>query len=58
MSVAWTNFAKTGNPNVEDELPSWEPYSRENGETMIFDKEPKVVNNHDRELMQLVKPIN
>ncbi len=57
MSAAWINFAKTGNPNVPDELPAWEPYSRENGETMIFDKKVKVVNNHDRELMHLVKPL-
>lgn len=55
MSSAWLNFATTGNPNVEGSLPAWEPYSRENGETMIFDAQPKVLNNHDRELMQLIK---
>jgi len=54
MSSAWIQFAKTGNPNVEGSLPIWKPYSRENGETMIFDKEPKILNNHDRELMQLI----
>lgn len=57
MSSAWINFAKTGNPNVEGSLPEWKPYSRENGETMIFDNEPKVLNNHDRELMQLIKSV-
>lgn len=58
MSSSWINFAKTGNPNVENVLPDWKPYSRENGETMIFDKENKIVNNHDRELMQLIKPVD
>jgi para-nitrobenzyl esterase len=58
MCAAWINFAKTGNPNVENILPAWKPYSQENGETMIFDKECKIVNNHDRELMYMIKPIN
>lgn len=57
MSSAWINFAKTGNPNVDKTLPAWKPYSRENGETMIFNIEPKVLNNHDRELMQLIKSV-
>jgi len=56
MSSAWINFAKTGNPN-DKSLPAWKPYSRENGETMMFDKEPKIRNNHDRELMQLIKSV-
>ena len=55
MSQAWINFARTGNPNVEGMLPPWKPYSRENGETMVFDNTPRVVNNHDRELMQLIR---
>lgn len=55
MSSAWINFARTGNPNVEGGLPEWKPYSRENGETMVFDKEPHILNNHDRELMELIR---
>ncbi|HLN21065.1 MAG TPA: carboxylesterase family protein [Bacteroidales bacterium] len=58
MSSAWLHFAKTGNPNVENVLPQWRPYSRENGETMIFDRECRTVNNHDRELMYLIKPVD
>ncbi len=54
MSSSWINFAKTGNPNVNEVLPVWNAYTRENGETMIFDNECKVVNNHDRELMELI----
>lgn len=58
MSDAWLNFVKTGNPNVEGKLPVWEPYTRENGATMIFDNECHVVNNHDRELMQIIVPMD
>ena len=38
-------------------LPAWKIYLRENGETMIFDNEPKILNSHNRELMQLIKSI-
>jgi para-nitrobenzyl esterase len=58
MSSAWINFVKTGNPNVEGKLPVWEPYTVENGATMYFDNECRVVNNHDRELMQFIKPVD
>lgn len=57
MSAAWINFAKTGNPNAQDLLPIWEPYTAENGVTMYFDHPCKIVNNHDRELMNLIKPV-
>lgn len=56
MSSAWINFARTGNPN-DRALPEWRPYSRENGETMIFDQAPEVRNNHDRALMTLIKSL-
>ena len=58
MSSAWLNFVKTGNPNVEGVLPAWEPYTRENGTTMVFDNECHIVNNHDRELMQMIVPLD
>ncbi len=56
MSSAWLNFAKTADPNVEGILPHWEAYTAENGATMYFDNECKIVNNHDRELMNFIKP--
>lgn len=56
MSSAWLNFVKTGNPNTEGVLPEWEPYTAENGATMYFDNECRIVNNHDRELMYLINP--
>lgn len=57
MSSAWLNFVKTGNPNVEGVLPAWEPYTAENGATMVFDTVCTIVNNHDRELMHFIKPL-
>lgn len=58
MSSAWINFIKTANPNVEGVLPKWEPYTAENGATMYFDNECRIVNNHDRELMNFIKSID
>ncbi len=58
MSSAWLNFAKTGNPNVDGKLPEWKSYTVENGATMYFDKQCRIVYNHDRELMHFIKPID
>ncbi len=58
MSAAWLNFAKTANPNVEGKLPEWKTYTAENGATMYFDKNCRIVNNHDRELMNFIKPMD
>lgn len=58
MSSAWINFAKKGNPNVDGVLPKWDPYTAENGVTMYFDTESRIVNNHDKALMQFMKPLN
>lgn len=53
MHKAWANFARTGNPNTED-LPEWPAFTAENGATMVFDNECKVVNNHDKELLEVI----
>ena len=58
MSAAWLNFVKTANPNAKGVLPAWKPYTAENGETMYFDNECRIVHNHDRELMHFIKPLN
>lgn len=55
MSSAWISFMRTGDPNVEG-LPKWEPYTAENGNTMIFDKKCEVVHNHDREMLDYDLP--
>jgi para-nitrobenzyl esterase len=36
MREAWCAFARSGDPNHPG-LPKWQPYSRENRQTMIFD---------------------
>lgn len=58
MSSAWLNFAKTGNPNVTGKLPEWASYTVENGATMYFDRQWRIVNNHDRDLMHFIKPLD
>lgn len=50
VSSAWINFIKTGDPNTPG-LPEWEPYTAENGSTMVFDKTCSIVHNHDRDLL-------
>ena len=42
MSRAWTNFARTGNPNVSG-LPHWRPYSAADRAVMIFNDQCKLV---------------
>ncbi len=54
MSSAWTNFAKTGNPNTKG-LPYWEPYSVNNESLMIFDKICELKKGHDKELLDIVR---
>ena len=46
MAKSFLNFVKTGNPNGGG-LPSWKPYTKENGETMILDDDCALVNNPD-----------
>lgn len=53
MSRAWIAFAKTGNPNVEG-LPTWEPFTAERGEVMLFDKECRMAYGHDKEWLDFV----
>ncbi len=42
MSRAWTNFAKTGNPNVAG-LPRWRPYAASDRAVMIFNDHCQLV---------------
>jgi para-nitrobenzyl esterase len=39
MSTAWTNFAKTGNPNGES-VPEWPQWTSETKSVMVFDEDP------------------
>lgn len=56
VSGIWLSFIKTGNPNTTD-IPKWEPYTAQNGVTMILDNKCYPLQHHDDELMQLSRPI-
>jgi len=51
ISSAWINFIKTGNPNCKG-LPQWEPFTSENGATMIFNNTCKLLHHPDKELLE------
>ena len=53
MSSVWAQFAKTGNPSIPS-LPAWQPYTKANGELMVFDYECKIRNNPDRKLEEII----
>ncbi len=48
MAKSLISFMQKGDPNGGG-LPTWTPYSKENGETMILDDEPELLNDPDRE---------
>jgi para-nitrobenzyl esterase len=56
ISSAWISFIKTGDPNSEA-LPEWDPYTSENGSTMIFDNNCEIMYNHDKALVNLLLSI-
>jgi para-nitrobenzyl esterase len=53
MSLAWTNFARTGNPNHKG-LPTWPAFDLGKRATMILNNESKVVNDPNGEERKLV----
>ena len=55
MSAAWAAFARDSIP-AADGLPTWEPYTRESGATMLLDTNSEIVYHHDKELMHLLEP--
>ena len=50
VSDIWLSFIKTGNPNVKG-IPTWEPYSEENGFTMVLDDVCRGVSHLDDDLI-------
>jgi para-nitrobenzyl esterase len=52
ISSAWTNFARTGDPNAQG-LPKWPAYTTANGATMIFDVQCTLRNHPDEALLKL-----
>ena len=55
ISQAWINFAKTGTPGT-DQMPRWEPYTRESGAAMLLDTEFRLVYHHDQKLLSILAP--
>jgi para-nitrobenzyl esterase len=53
MSFAWTNFARTGNPNHKA-LPTWPVFDMEKRATMILGNDCKVVNDPNGDERKLV----
>ena len=53
MSSVWAQFAHNGNPNIK-ELPEWQPYTKENGELMVFNHQCVIRHNPDRKLEQII----
>ena len=52
MSRAWVNFAENGDPNGCG-VPQWTPFGGEKTSTMIFDRECRMGEDHDLELLRL-----
>lgn len=55
MTALWSSFARTGVPSAAG-LPVWKPYTRANGNTMIFDDQSYLTQHHDRALLQSMFP--
>jgi para-nitrobenzyl esterase len=58
MSLAWTNFARTGNPNHKG-LPNWPAFDTAKRATMILNNDCKVVNDpngEERRLAMSLRP--
>ncbi len=55
MTGAWVAFAYTGDPNHTG-MPLWHAATRENGATMIFDRNVHQVFHHDDALMEALDP--
>lgn len=55
MSELWVSFARNGVPRAEG-IEEWRPYTLENGEEMILDRQSYLSRNHDLKLLHLLKP--
>ena len=56
LSKTWATFAHTGNPN-NDVIPTWEPFTKEDGATILFDNQSELVHNHDKELIEVATSV-
>ena len=54
MTGALLALAKTGDPNHAD-MPLWKPFTKDDQETMIFDRESRCVKDADTELLNIIR---
>ncbi|ORX44855.1 alpha/beta-hydrolase [Piromyces finnis] len=54
---SFANFAKTGNPNGDQLSVTWEKYDVEKRKTLLIDKKPSVVENPEKEIIDLWKNV-
>ncbi|WMJ86565.1 carboxylesterase/lipase family protein [Anaerocolumna sp. MB42-C2] len=58
MCNYWANFIRSGNPNGKDatgeDMPLWEPYSKEAPFGMVFGEKPEFVREQPGEVMQFL----
>ncbi|MDD0841454.1 carboxylesterase/lipase family protein [Pseudomonas sp. Gutcm_11s] len=52
MMAAWTNFARSGNPNGPG-VPEWKPYDNKSHNTMVWNEQSKTVADPDSERRQI-----
>ena len=51
ISAAWIQFFRTGDPSTKG-MPKWEPYTPENGATMLLDNVCRIEHHHDDFLLK------
>jgi para-nitrobenzyl esterase len=56
ISVAWTAFARDGDPNHSG-LPRWTPWAENAPETMVFDAPSRIVADLDSEMIRLTRDV-
>jgi para-nitrobenzyl esterase len=56
LSKTWAAFARTGDPN-NGLMPTWEPYTEQEGATMIMDNVSVLKYHHDKELLEIASSV-
>ncbi len=56
VSLAWTNFAKTGNPSNKF-MPDWKPYNGKQRAIMVIDDQPKLVEDPLRDSRVIISEL-
>jgi len=55
VHYSWVNFAKTGDPNGDHLKTKWEKYDPIKRKTLLFDRTPLIVENPEKEIINLWK---